>query len=126
MPLHQEGVLETKGRLTRPSPWVTSFFLPHNSPEVGERGFSQVVTQLHQLTGPIYQHAIGTFNACSRGSTHRSLIDIRGGYNLGGVSFPHHSPRPSHPVVSTFHLRAPPGLRLSIQQLQSKLERERP
>jgi hypothetical protein len=29
------------------------FFLPHNSLRVGERGFNQVVTQLHQLTGPI-------------------------------------------------------------------------
>jgi hypothetical protein len=27
--------------------------LPHNSLGVGERGFGQVVTQLHQLTGPI-------------------------------------------------------------------------
>jgi hypothetical protein len=27
--------------------------LPHDSLRVGERGFDQVVTQLHQLTGPI-------------------------------------------------------------------------
>jgi hypothetical protein len=35
---------------------------------------------------------IGTFNTCSRGPTHQSLIDTGRGYN---------------------HLRAPPGLRLS-------------
>jgi hypothetical protein len=29
----------TKDRHARPSPWVTSFFLPHDSLEVGERGF---------------------------------------------------------------------------------------
>jgi hypothetical protein len=29
------------------------------------------------------------------GSTHRSLTDTDGGYNLGGANFLHHSPRPS-------------------------------
>jgi hypothetical protein len=108
MPLHLEEVLVTKDRLARPSSWVTSFFLPHDSLGVGERGFGQVVTQLHQLTGPIYQHAIGMFNTCSQGPTHLSLADTGGGYNLGGAGFPHTTPRPSQPVVSTFHLRARP------------------
>jgi hypothetical protein len=45
--------LATEGRLARSSSWVTSFPLPHDSLVVGERGFGQVVTQLHQLTGPI-------------------------------------------------------------------------
>jgi hypothetical protein len=103
MPLHSEGVLATKDRLARPSPWVTSFFLPHDSLGVGERYFGQVVTQLYQLIRPIYQHAIGTFNACSQGPTHRSLTDTGGGYNLGGVDFPHTTPRPFQPTVSTFH-----------------------
>jgi hypothetical protein len=39
--------------LARPSSWVASFFLPCDSPGVGERGFVSMVTQLHQLTGPI-------------------------------------------------------------------------
>jgi hypothetical protein len=52
-----------------------------------------VATQLHQLTGPVYQHSIDKFNACSRGSTHRSLTDTGRGNNLGGASFPHHTPR---------------------------------
>jgi hypothetical protein len=53
MTLHPEEVLSTEDRLVWPSPWVTSFFLPHDSLGVGVRGFGQVVTQLHQLTGPI-------------------------------------------------------------------------
>jgi hypothetical protein len=53
MPLHLKEVLATKDRLTRPSPWVASFFLPHDSLGVGERCFDQVVTHLLQLTGLI-------------------------------------------------------------------------
>jgi hypothetical protein len=56
----------TKDRLSRLSPWVTSFFLPHGSLGVGERRFGQMVTQLYRLTRPIYQHAIGTFNILAR------------------------------------------------------------
>jgi hypothetical protein len=47
MHLHPEEVLAIKDRLAQPLPWVTSFFLPHDSLGVGERGFRQVVTQLH-------------------------------------------------------------------------------
>jgi hypothetical protein len=53
MPLHPGDNLATEDRLTRPLSWVTLFSLPHDSLRVGERGFGQVVTQLHQLTGPI-------------------------------------------------------------------------
>jgi hypothetical protein len=52
-PLHPEEVLATKDRLDRPSSWVTSFLLPCDSPGVGKRDFGPMVTQLHQLTGPI-------------------------------------------------------------------------
>jgi hypothetical protein len=45
--------LTTEDRLVQSSSWVTSFPLPHDSLWVGERGFSQVVSQLHQLTEPI-------------------------------------------------------------------------
>jgi hypothetical protein len=37
MPLHPEEVLATKDRLARSSPWVTLFFLSHDSLEVWER-----------------------------------------------------------------------------------------
>jgi hypothetical protein len=73
-------------------PAVTLSFLPHDYLNVGERYFRQAVTQLHQLTGPIYQHAIGRLNTCSRGPTDQSLIDTGGDYN---------------------HLRGPPSLRLT-------------
>jgi hypothetical protein len=56
---------------------------------------------------------IGTFNTCLRGPTHRFLTDTGGGYNLKGVSFPHTTPRPSQPMVFTFHLRALPGLQFN-------------
>jgi hypothetical protein len=124
MPLHHEEVLATKDRVAQPSPWVTSFFLPHDSLGVGERRFGQVVIQLHRLTGPIYEHVIGTFNICSRGPTRRSLTDTSRGYNFGGADFPHKTLWPSQTMVSAFYLRAPPDLRLSIQSLPTELKRE--
>jgi hypothetical protein len=51
--LHPKEVLTTKNRLTQPSSWVASFFLPCDSPGVGKRGFGPMITQLHQRTGPI-------------------------------------------------------------------------
>jgi hypothetical protein len=53
MPLHPEEVLAIKDGLARPLSRAISFFLPYDRPRVGERGFGQVVIQLHQLTGPI-------------------------------------------------------------------------
>jgi hypothetical protein len=63
---------------------------------------TSVGNQLLGLPGLYHRHTIGTFNTCSRGSTHRSLTDTGGGYNLGGASFPHTTPRPFQQVVSTF------------------------
>jgi hypothetical protein len=65
------------------------------------------------LLGPQFQHVISTFNTCSWELTHRSLTNTGGGYNLGGVGFSHHSPRPSQPTVLGFPLRAPPSLKLT-------------
>jgi hypothetical protein len=56
------------------------------------------------------------FNTCSRRPTHRSLTDTDGGYNLEGAIFLHITHRLSQPVVSSFHLRAPPSLQI-IQNL---------
>jgi hypothetical protein len=50
------------------------------------------------LPSSYHWHAIGTFNTCSQGPTHRSLTDTGGGYN---------------------HLRAPSGLRLSNLKIAS-------
>jgi hypothetical protein len=44
--------------------------------------------RLLSLPSLYHQHAIGTFNTCSRGSTHLSLIDIGEGNNLGGAGLP--------------------------------------
>jgi hypothetical protein len=90
--------LATTNRQAWLSPWVTSSFLLHDRLSVGERGFDQVVAQLHRLVGPIYQHAIGTFNTCSWGRTHRSLTDTGRDYN---------------------HLIDPSGLRLSNLNIAS-------
>jgi hypothetical protein len=75
---------------------------------------ASVDDKLLGLLSLYHQHAIGTFNTCSRGPTHRSLTDIGGGYNLGGADLPHHTPRPFQPTVSTFHQRAPPGLQFNL------------
>jgi hypothetical protein len=67
-------------------------------------GLSQasVDNRLLGLPGPYLQHAIGMFNTCSRGPTHRSLTDTGAGYNFGGVGFPHHTPQRSQPTVLCF------------------------
>jgi hypothetical protein len=59
------------------------------------------------LLGPCHQHVISTFNTCSRGPTHRNLIDTREGYNLGDVGLPHHTLRPSQPMVLCFLPKVP-------------------
>jgi hypothetical protein len=70
----------------------------------GAVGKSQtsVDIRLLGLSDLYHWHAIDTFNTCSRGSTHRSLTDTGGGYNLESSGLPHTTPWPSQPVVSTF------------------------
>jgi hypothetical protein len=75
------------------------------------------------LLSPYHQHAIGTFNTCLWGPTHRSLTDIGMGYSLEGTGFPHTTLRPSQSTISPFHLWVPPGLQF-IQVLSTKLEFE--
>jgi hypothetical protein len=87
---------------------------------VGKRQAS-VDNQLLGLPGPYHRHAIGTFNTCSRGPTHRSLTDTGGAYSLKGAGLPHTTPWPFQPTVSNFHLRAPPSLQF-IQVLSTKPE----
>jgi hypothetical protein len=58
-----------------------------------EKSQAPVDNRLLGLPGPYHQHAIGTFNTCSRGPTERYLIDTGGGYKLGRGGLPHtHSP----------------------------------
>jgi hypothetical protein len=66
--------------------------LPLSTKEVVGLSQASVDSRLLGLSGLYLRHAIGTFNTCSCGPTHRSLTDTGGGYN---------------------HLRNPPNLRLS-------------
>jgi hypothetical protein len=65
------------------------------------------------------QYVICTFNTFSWGPTHRSLTDTNGGYHLGDLSFPHHSPRPSKPMILLFSLLAPSSLKLTSSTITS-------
>jgi hypothetical protein len=77
--------------------------------QVKQWGKSQesIDDRLLGLLGPYHQHTISTFNTFSWGSTHRSLTDTGGGYNLEGVNFLHTTLWPSQLDVSPFHLSAP-------------------
>jgi hypothetical protein len=120
-PLHPKEVLAIKDRLTHASSWVASFLLPCDSPRVGERSFDPIVTQLPQLPVSYHQYAIGIFNTCSQGPTHRSLTDTDGGYNLRGVGLLHtHSPTFPTSYLH-FPLMAPLGLHFN-QVLTTKLK----
>jgi hypothetical protein len=118
---------EKKGSQHNPqhAGWSICEFVPSFSPEPT----NGVVEKAKHLSTAGYrvcwshkqQHTIGTFNTCSWGPTHRSLTNLGGGYRIEGADFPHTTPRPSQPVVFTFHIRAPPGLQF-IQVLPSKPE----
>jgi hypothetical protein len=69
--------------------------------------------QLLALQDSYHRYAIDTFNTCSRWLIHRFLTDTGGGYNLGGADFSYITPRPSQPMISTFHLRTPPDLQFN-------------
>jgi hypothetical protein len=82
--------------------------------------------QATRLIEPIYQYAISMFNTCSRGSTHRSLTDTGGGYNLVGAGFPHHTLWPSQPMVLCFPPMCHTWSQVNIQQLRTELKRSKP
>jgi hypothetical protein len=63
-----------------------------------------LATSYISLLVTYHLHVISTFNTCSWGPTHRSLTDTGQGYNLGGLGYPHHTPRASQLMV----LRFPP------------------
>jgi molybdopterin-guanine dinucleotide biosynthesis protein A len=92
MPLHSEEVLTTKDNLIRSLSRVTSFFLPNDNPRVGEGGFDQLVTQLHQHIRPITPVCDRYVQYLLAGATHRSFTNTGEGYNLEGPKFPHSTP----------------------------------
>jgi hypothetical protein len=81
MHLHLGEVLATEDRLAWPSSWVTSFPLPHDSLGVGGEVLTKWLHSYISLLGLYHQHAIGTFNTCSRVPTPRSLTDTGKGYH---------------------------------------------
>jgi hypothetical protein len=90
----------TARRLTDPQ--VRALFLSQASQWISRESQTSINSRLLGLPGPYHRHAIGTFNTCSRGLTHRSLTDTGGGYNHGGAGLPHTTPRASQPIVSPF------------------------
>jgi hypothetical protein len=72
--------------------WVHIQLLSHNNSWSSGEKLIFCWQPATRFTGPIYQHAIGTFNTCLRGPTHRSLTDTGGDYSLGGASFLHTTP----------------------------------
>jgi hypothetical protein len=88
-----------------PSPYPISLL----SQPMKQHGQSQpsVDNRLLGLPGLYHRHATGTFNTCSQGPTHQSLTDIGGGYNFGGVDFPHTTPRPFQPIILHFPPKGP-------------------
>jgi hypothetical protein len=92
-------------------------FSPNITIEAMRLSQTFVDNKLLGLPGTYHQHAIGTFNTCSRGPTHQYLTDTGGGYNLVGASLPIPLPDLPNQRSYTFHLVAPPGLRLSITNI---------
>jgi hypothetical protein len=82
----------TEDRLAQPSSWVTSFPLPHDSLGVGERGFGQVVTQLHQLTGTITPSCDRYIQYLLTGANISVLNRHSQGLYLEGTNFSHTTP----------------------------------
>jgi hypothetical protein len=67
-------------------------FSPTTANEAMGKSQSSIDTRLLSLPTPYHRHAIGTFNTCSWGPTHRSLTNSGGGYNLECAGFPHTTP----------------------------------
>jgi hypothetical protein len=88
-------------------PWDPPQFLSLNSHWSSRLNQASVDSMLLGLLGPYHQHAIGTFNTCSRGPTHRSLTNTGEGYNLRGAGFSHHTPQPSQPMILRFPSKGP-------------------
>jgi hypothetical protein len=101
--------------------WVHTQLLSHNRQWSSGEKSSFCWQPTTRLTGPISPTCDCYVQYLLAGPTHRFLTDIGGGYNLGGASLPHTTPRPSQPVVSTFHLRALPSLQFNqVPSIKSK------
>jgi hypothetical protein len=96
-------------------------FSPTTANKAVEKNQASVDNRLLGLPGPYHWYAIGMFNTCSWGSTHRSLTDSGRGYSLECADFPCTTLWPSQLVLFTFHLRASPGLQFNqLLSIKSK------
>jgi hypothetical protein len=82
--------------------WVHTQFLSRANQWSSRESQTSINSRLLGLSGPYHRHAIDTFNTCSWGLTHQSLTDTDGRYNFRGAGFPHTTPWPSQPAISTF------------------------
>jgi hypothetical protein len=102
----------TARRLT--DPWVHTQFLSQASHWSSGGKVTLYWRQTTRLTGLINTSMWSVRSILARGGqTHRSLTDTGGVYKLGGADLPQITHPPSQPVVSTFHLRASPGLQFN-------------
>jgi hypothetical protein len=92
-------------------------FSPNTTIEAVRLTQASVISRLLGLLDSYHQHAISTFNTCSRGPIHWSLTDTGGwaGYNLGGAGLSHHTARPFQPTVLRFPLKGPARSQVNIQ-----------
>jgi hypothetical protein len=123
-PLPREEGLLTQFTAQRSSdPRVRTQLLSHNNQWGNGEKTSFGWNQLLGLPDSYHRHAIGTFNTCSQGLTHRSLTDTSGGYNLEGASLKQTTLWPSQLMISTFHLRTPPSLQfIQVPSIKPEFE----
>jgi hypothetical protein len=93
--------------------WSPPSFSPLTASEVVVLSQAYIDNWLLDLLGP-YTSMRLVHSILAYGYQPPVLNRHRRGYNLGGVSFPHHTPHPSQPMVVCFPLLTPPGLRLTI------------
>jgi hypothetical protein len=98
-------------RLT--DPWVPiSSFSPLTTIETIDIVMHLLTKMLHQFTGPISPACDQYIQYLVAGANPSVLNRHRRGYKLGCVSFSHHSPHPSQPMVIRFFLIASSDLQL--------------
>jgi hypothetical protein len=95
-------------------------FSPNTTIEAVRLSQVPVGGRLLGLPDPYHQHAIGTFNTCSRVPTPQSLTDAGGGYHIENLKMATTLSPPFPSEGSTNPLMAPPGLRLSTPHFTTR------
>jgi hypothetical protein len=99
-------------------------FSPKQINESVDLSQTTVDDKLLGLLSSYHQHAIDTFNTCSRGPTHRYLTDTCGGYNLRGAGFSHRADGlGGRPALGRLPRRPPPRPAPSLPQHRRRRQR---